>query len=361
MGAPIGLGDGTFQSQTTLLSRPNSNPSSIAIGDYNGDLRKDIAVMNDGTQSVDMMLGDGKGTFTPQTDVGFRFAMAPFLVSAGDFNNDRRSEIVVAYEDHDNVDVLRAYDTGSFRRPMPYSTRTGPQSVAVGDFNNDSRLDIVVANSADKSVSVLLGNGSGSFANQIPYGTGSSPQSVAVGDFNRDSRLDIVVSTFLSNAVGILLGYANEGFMYQTMLTTGNVSRPRSFAMADFNNDSRMDVVVANSAAENIGIFIGFGNVSFANQVTYSTGLHSSPCSVAVADFNNDTSLDILVANYDGSNQGIFLAYGNGTFANFLIVATDYGSHPFSVVVGDFNGDRKMDFAVANNGTDSLSILLQTC
>ena len=122
-----------------------------------------------------------------------------------------------------------------------------------------------------------------------------------------------------------------------------------------------MDVVVANSGAENTGIFLGYGNVSFANQVTYSTGSLSLPYSVAVADFNNDTSLDILVANYDGNSQGVFLGYGNGTFAEFLIVATDFGSHPFSVVVGDFNGDKKIDFAVANNGTDSLSILLQTC
>ncbi|CAF0763731.1 unnamed protein product [Adineta steineri] len=110
-----------------------------------------------------------------------------------------------------------------------------------------------------------------------------------------------------------------------------------------------------------MGIFLGHGNGSFKNQMTYSTGSGSGPYSLAVADFNNDTFLDVLVANYDGNNQGVFVGYGNGTFANFLVVATNYGSHPSSVVVGDFNNDKKPDFAVINNGTDSLDIYLQTC
>ena len=120
-----------------------------------------------------------------------------------------------------------------------------------------------------------------------------------------------------------------------------------------------MNIVVVNYNANNVSIFLGYG--SFANQTTYSTGLYSSPYSVAVGDFNNDTRLDIVVTNYAINTLGVLLGRDYGTFATVILFSMDYGSHPFFIVVGDFNNDRKLDFAVANNGTDSLHILLQTC
>ena len=126
-----------------------------------------------------------------------------------------------------------------------------------------------------------------------------------------------------------------------------------------FNNDTYLDIVITNCGSDNMGIFLGYGNGSFVNETTYSTD--SSPSSVAVADFNNDTKLDIIVANHGSDNAGILLGHGDGTFRDMIRISMEYGSHPFSVLVGDFNSDGKLDFAVANSGTDSLQILLQTC
>ena len=67
----------------------------------------------------------------------------PFALASGDFNNDRQSEIVVAYEESDNVDILVVYNSGSFINQTKYSTDTFPYYVAVADFNNDTRLDTV--------------------------------------------------------------------------------------------------------------------------------------------------------------------------------------------------------------------------
>ena len=90
----------------------------------------------------------------------------------------------------------------------------------------------------------------------------------------------------------------------------------RSVAIGDFNNDSRLDIVVANYQANNIGIFIGYGNGSFSSQTTYSTGSGSNPYSVTVGDLNNDGRPDIAVANYGTSNVGVFIGYGNGSFTS---------------------------------------------
>jgi hypothetical protein len=173
--------------------------------------------------------------------------------------------------------------------------------------------------------------------------------------------MDICIANSGTHNIGIFLGYGNISFANQTIYSTGSYSSPYSVAVGDFNGDTQLDIVVANSNSDNVGIFLGYGNGCFANQTTYSTGSDSYPYSVAVGDFNNDTIPDIVVANYNANNLGILLGHGNGTFASVILLQMDYGSHPFSVVVGDFNSDKKLDFAVANNGTDSLNILLQTC
>jgi hypothetical protein len=387
-----------------------SSPRFVVVGDFNNDTRLDIVVANGGSNDVSVLLGYGNGSFANQ--IQYSTDSNSYSVAVGDFNNDTRLDIVVAYFSNDGVSVLLGYGNGSFANQIKYLIGSSVYSVAIGDFNNDARLDIVAANMWNNSVSVLLGYGNGSFGNQMTYSTGSFPYFVVVGDFNNDTRLDMVVAYWDSNDVSVLLGYSNIIFVTQTTLTTSHGSQPRSFAIGDFNNDDRMDIAVANFGSHTIGIFLGYGNISFANQLSYSTDSYSSPYSIAVGDFNNDTRLDIVVTNYDSDKVGVFLGYGNGSFTNQTtfstgfdsdpysvavddfngdtisdIVVTNhatntlgvflgygngtftslipfslaYGSQPFFVVVGDFNSDKKLDFAVANEGTDSLNILLQTC
>ncbi len=231
--------------------------------------------------------------------------------------------------------------------------------IAVGDFNNDTRLDIVVANSNSNDVSVLLGYTNEAFTNQMMLrtGNGSQSRSFVIDDFNNDGCMDIGIANSGNPNIGIFLGYGNISFESPAISPTS--SYPYAVAAGDFNNDAYLDIVVANYDSNNIGIFLGYGNGSFANQTTYST--RSYPYSVAVGDFDNDFILDIIIDNYGTNNLGILRGYPDGTFANMVLIQLEYGSHPFSVLVGDFNNDRKLDFTVANDGTDSLQIFLQTC
>ena len=130
-------------------------------------------------------------------------------------------------------------------------------------------------------------------------------------------------------------------------------------AIADFNHDIHLDIVVANYDSANIGILLGYGHGSFQNQTTYHTG--SNPYSVAVGDFDKDGTFDIIIANYGTNNVVVLLGYHSGAFANRLWIQLEFGSDPFLVLVGEFDNDGKLDFTVANNGSDSLQIYLQTC
>ncbi|CAF4456172.1 unnamed protein product, partial [Adineta steineri] len=92
--------------------------------------------------------------------------------------------------------------------------------------------------------------------------------------------------------------------------STGNASQPCSVSVADLNNDNRLDFVVANSGINTISIFLSNGTGTFSNQITYSTGVSSQPYSVVILDFNNDTQLDIAVASYGTSHIGVYFGYG---------------------------------------------------
>ena len=173
--------------------------------------------------------------------------------------------------------------------------------------------------------------------------------------------MDIGVANSGTNNIGIFLGFGNISFSNQSTYPTGVDSSPYSLSVGDFNNDTLLDIVVANYGSDNVGIFFGCSNGSFTNQITYSTDLYSSPYSVVVGDLNNDMTLDIVVATYDNSKLNVFIGDGNGIFDSINLFLTEYGSHPFSVIIGDFNNDEKLDLALANNGTDSLSVFLQTC
>jgi hypothetical protein len=362
LGIFLGYGNGTFSSQVTYSTEPDSLPASVALGDFNNDSRLDIVVANYGTNNVGVFLGYGNGKFSNQSTYSTGSGSGPFFVAVGDFNNDNRLDIVVANTGTNNLGVFLGYGNGSFFSQATYSTDPGsvPYSVALGDFNNDSRLDIVVANNGANNVGVFLGYGDGTFSTQVTYSTesGSGPSSVAVGDFNNDNRLDIVVANTGTNNLGVFLGYGNGSFFSQATYSTGSGSEPDAISVGDFDNDNRLDIVVGNYGTGNIGVFLGYGNSSFSSQTIYSTGTGSNPSSVAVGDLNDDGHPDIAVANYGTSNVGIFIAYGNDSFTTQMTISTSGPSNPASVVVGDFNDDHRPDIAVANFLSGTLDIFL---
>jgi len=137
-------------------------------------------------------------------------------------------------------------------------------------------------------------------------------------------------------------------------------SNPHSIAVGDFNGDGILDMVVANYGGDSVSVLLGNGDGTFQTQATYATGSSpysvANPYSVAVGDFNGDGKLDIVVANSAGSSVLILRGNGDGTFQPRVSYTT--GLYPSSVAVGDFNGDGKLDLIVGNAGGDTVSVLL---
>jgi hypothetical protein len=183
------------------------------------------------------------------------------------------------------------------------------------------------------------------------------PTAVAIADFNEDGRPDLAVAAAGSNAVSLLLGNGDGTFQAQQGFPTANYDI--GIAVGDFNGDGIPDLVTSNldDSSDNVSILLGKGNGAFKPHVDYAAG--SDPEWAVAADFNGDGKLDLAVAdngNGYASTVSVLLGNGDGTFQP--AVSYDAGAGPFGVAAGDFNRDGKQDLAVVNYAANTVSVLL---
>ncbi|CAF2018522.1 unnamed protein product [Rotaria magnacalcarata] len=295
---------------------------------------------------------------TPRKPIDYKYG--PRSIAVGDFNKDSWPDMVVANHIVNDIAIYFGQNGTSFSTPIQYPTGNGstPYIVAVGDFTNDSILDIAVANFGTNSIGVFLGIGNGSFEKHAELSMGSSrPIFVSLSDLNNDTILDIITANYGTQSISILFGYGNGNFSSPTSYSTGYDSFPSSVATGDFNNDTYLDLAIANYGTDNVQILFGNQNVNFTNGLTISTRIGSRPNSITVGDFNQDDYQDIAVANYGSNKIGIFLNNGNGTFGKQVTYSTN-ASSPYSIGVGDFNQDNLLDLIVTNNGTGNIAFFL---
>ena len=340
------------------------NPASVAAGDFNEDGELDLAVANAcGTDptckspgSVSILLGDGKGNFTLASSPAT--GMWPYAVAVGDFNGDGKLDLAVVNTCGDDpscvsagtVSVFLGDGAGNFTLASSLPAGSRPQSVVVGDFNGDGTLDLAVANTSSNTVSILLGDGTGNFT-LVSSIADVEPNSIAVGDFNLDGKLDLAVASG-SGTVSVFLGDGSANFTLASQPAAG--ASPWSIAAGDFNGDGKLDLAVVNFYSNTVSVLLGDGTGNFTAAPSPLTAEYCD--AVAVGDFNGDGKLDLAVVNEDDE---VFILLGDGT-GNFTVVPSWVYGEPYALAVGDFNGDGKLDLGIANFGlTSGISILLQ--
>jgi hypothetical protein len=338
-------GDGTFQSPVSYLT--GKVPSWVVSADFNHDGIPDLAVTNAVDNTVSILLGKPDGTFA--TKVDYSIAFGPNQMVVGDFDGDQNLDLAVTGSTSDRgggaVSLLLGKGDGTFQNAVSYGTGNDPFAVVTADFNHDGSLDLAFINGDVNRVSVLLGNGNGTFPSHADYRCGNAPVAVAVGDFNGDGWLDIVVVNSEDNTISIFMGRPDGTFLLSATYPVGLY--PSGVAISDFDGDRHLDLAVTNGGDNTVSILHNHGDGTFVLNGTYAVGV--APSSVAVADFNGDGKPDLAVANAHDDTVSILLNQGNGTFENS--VTYDTGPGPASVVAGDWNRDGKPDIAVANGGS----------
>jgi VCBS repeat protein len=352
----LGEGDGTFDE---ALSLPVGDaPMAVAAADLNADGHQDLAIANSASNDVTVLLGRGDGTFEPGTS--FSAGVGPFSVVVGDFDEDGLADIATANQSSDDVTVLLGHGGGSFSPGASYQAGDGARAAAVGDFNRDGHQDLVSANRFSDDATVLLGRGDGTFAAGPVLRAGDAPMGVAVGDLDDDGREDIVVVNGSSDDVTVFLGLGDGTFAGGRILTVGDA--PRGVQLGDWNGDGHLDLATANSVSGDVTVLLGDGHGGFTLAAAYraTTFLNTTGAwPLAAADFNADGRLDLLTAGFVSFRPGqvaVLLGGGDGTFSAPLYFSA--GNSPFTVTTADLDEDGLPDIVAADNGTDSISILL---
>ena len=231
------------------------------------------------------------------------------------------------------------------------------------------RITVVLGLAVLMAATVVLTAGAAgaqaSFTAPQSFATGDTPEAVVSADFNNDSKADLAVaniganSGLLSDNVSVLLGNGDGTFGTAKNFNVGD--GPLHLTSADFNGDSKADLAVANIRSDNVSVLLGNGDGTFGAAQNF--GAADGPWFVTSADFNGDSKVDLATANAPSivsgasvpGNVSVLLGNGDGTFGtaqNFVA-----GDTPVYLASADFDGDSKVDLAAANNSSHNVSVL----
>jgi hypothetical protein len=219
-------------------------------------------VADNGTSNARILIGGGGGgvgdfTFTPGAVVPV--GNTPLSVVTGDFDEDGDGDFAATAYFSGTIVVARGAGDGTFTT-TPYAAGPEPYDLQTADMNGDGITDLLVGNSSYGGAAVLLGRGSGGIGN----GTFGPPSFVGAGTLN-----------------------------------------VASVVAADFNGDGLEDLLLAHAVANQIFFAAATAPATFAPPVPTASG--AFPLGMWIADFNDDARPDVALANYDGFNVAVHL------------------------------------------------------
>ncbi|MHC5537000.1 FG-GAP-like repeat-containing protein [Singulisphaera rosea] len=277
-----------------------------------------------------------------------------------------------------NLTSVVGVTPATFSDKVDFATSNLPLSVAIGDLNGDGKPDLAVATTVYDRVSVLMnttapGATTPTFAPKVDFaaGSGQNAFSVAIEDLNGDGKPDLAVANDRAGTAAVLLNTTTPGSMTPTFtpyteFATG--AGPTAVVIGDLNADGKPDLVVANVGSTRVSVLLnttatGSLTPTFAPKIDFSMG--GAPYSVAIGDLNGDGKPDLAVAMPNNDYVSILLntmdpGATTPTFAPRIDLASPAQAGPDSVAIGDLNADGRPDLVIANVTAGTVSVLLNT-
>ena len=351
--APARRLEGSFGATTT---------ETIAVGDFNGDGRLDVALLNGlgyvNSRFVSIYLGNGDGNFS--TGPVYATTQKARELSVTDVDGDGIADLWVgradqgvysaAYKSQSVMHFLLGRGDGTFAgAPARATSPLAYMPFAVADFDSDGKPDLVslgISPTGDLRASseLLLSSGSatGDFGAAGLVATLSfTPRFVASGDLNGDGRPDVVVA---GGALSALLGKAGGGFGAEQANVLAPGATVRKLAVGDVNGDGRSDVVVVTTT----GIYVHYADVTGRLQAPRLVDAATDVTNLAVGDLNGDGRADIVLVGPDTPTPlRVYLGKADGSFAAPRQVAPPPDNRFGALAIADMNKDGKPDLVVA--------------
>lgn len=361
----------------TKATVSTASATSLTVTVPAGATYAPVTVFNTATNLVAYSTGNFTPTFTPgngsltaddfEPNLDFGTDSNPYFLALGDLDGDGKTDLAIA-NDVGTVSVLR--NTGStgavsYATNVNFTTATGSTSVAIGDIDGDGKQDLIVSNNIG-TISILRNTGSPgvvSFATNVDFAAGANPQTVAIGDVDGDGKVDLAVTNQGSNTVSVFRNTSTPGAVnFESSVNFAAATDPVFIAMGDLDGDGKVDLAIANFAIDQVSVLrnlSSLGTVNFAASVNFTTG--NNPHAVAIGDLDGDGKADMTVTNTGDNDISVLRNLstpGSLVFAGKVDFPTDI--YPYSIGIGDLDGDGMTDLAIANASSSTVSLLRNT-
>jgi len=257
---------------------------------------------------------------------------------------------------------------------LDLNTLANPEDIRVSDIDGDGKPDIIVANYTAGSISVFRNtstSGSLDISNfsRKDFVSGTNATFISVADLDNDGKQDLIVANQGENSISILKNISISGnVLFNSPVKITTPLTPIGIGIGDFDRNGWLDIVTANhgnntvSIFTNKGVFNSLAGSNFNTGFTLTTGLN--PITLDVADLDGDNKMDIAVGNYGSKTVSVFKNnYATGFLnSNSFSSKIDFnaGNSPGYLKLGDMDGDSKLDIVVLAEGANSVGILRNT-
>jgi Flp pilus assembly secretin CpaC len=330
----VAIATGVFRN--TNLKCPTSQPP-------------DVVLVNSTSNNISVLLGDGDANCKPTgffteapgspipVGTSTNLANEPSSVVVADFNGDGFLDIAVANQGDNSISLFRGNGDGTFKEfpGSPFKltntatiSETAPVAMVSGRFrniNNAAEVDLAVVNQSSHNVAILLSSVDSNLnvtfteASNSPISVGTTPVAIATGDLNADGAPDLAVVNQGDNTVSVLLGSTNlDGtFTAATGSPLPTAATPAGAVIANFANGTVPDIAVTNKGSNTLGVYLGLGSGTFASRIELSTPAAPSALIASVLTSSGLPDIALVSQNSSTPNQGeVTVIQDSTSFAN---------------------------------------------
>jgi len=354
-------GNGYFGAPKSMdINMSSDGPEAVVAGDFNEDGKQDLILSASNNKIGDpVLLGNGDGTFTQQPDLPTDGSWTGGYFSKGvlvDLNGDQHLDLILG--GNSAITFYLGDGRGNFQAlPTPYPGNANIfTGIVTGDFNKDGKVDFSLANPYATYTSVFLGNGDGTFPSPIYLSTKVGTRSVDTADFDGDGNLDLLLGF---NRVGVVCPGKGDGSFNTSepyyLATSGTAINPNGYAAlaAAADGDKKIDAVVADDQSETINVFINDGTGKFPQATPdFSAAIDGGLYEMATADLNADGLPDIVVTSNATKNISIFLSISPKTAVTAMLTPS---ANP-QLVGSSVTFTGKIDGATNNAPTGTVTL-----
>ncbi|MBA3674372.1 MAG: VCBS repeat-containing protein, partial [Chitinophagaceae bacterium] len=345
-------------------------PSNVSIADLDGDGKLDIAVLNATSNTVSVYKNTSNNAISFAVKIDFPTGPSPFGIAIADFDGDGKQDIAVSNYGNNSVSVLKNNGTPgniSFAAKLDFLIGANPYTITAGDVDGDSKTDLVSTDNQSNSISILrnTSNTNGiSFAPRIGIATNSKPSTAIIADFDGDGKQDIAVGSDGVASVSVyrnLSGIGNISLAPKIDYATAGITY--GISAGDLNGDGKPDIISGFSTSTTISVIENTstsGALSFKQQVNYSSD--SGPFYVIIQDVDGDGVNDFVSANANSNSISVFrnklnpslvptISSFTPTSATSGTLVTINGNNFTGVTAVSFGGIAASSFTVTSSNT----------